>query len=91
MRTYSLSCVGELDLSEEAASKRIQAARVARRFPALFDALAEGRLHLSGVVLLAPCLTLENAEELLAAATHQSKSEITPPTMLPSAGSYLTQ
>jgi len=37
----------------EAAFKRIHAARTARRFPALFAALAEGRLHLSGVVMLA--------------------------------------
>ena len=35
-------CVGELRLSEDAASKRIQAARAARQFPALLDALADG-------------------------------------------------
>ena len=63
-----LYCVHELRLSEEAAFKRIHAARTARRFPALFAALAEGRLHLSGVVMLAPHLTPENADELLAAA-----------------------
>jgi hypothetical protein len=73
MFTY---CVGELHLSEEAAFKRIHAARVARRFPAIFEALAQGRLHLSAVVLLAPHLTEHTADELLAAATHQSKSEI---------------
>ena len=39
-------CVHELRLSEEAAFKRIHAARTARRFPAIFGALAEGRLHL---------------------------------------------
>ncbi len=69
-------CVGELRLSEDAAFKRIQAARVARRFPAIFDALDEGRLHLSAVVLLAPYLTEETADELLVAATHKRKSEI---------------
>ena len=46
-------CVGELGLSEDAAKKRIHAARAARRFPAIFVAVAEGRLHLSTVVLLA--------------------------------------
>src|SRR5438093_6419035 len=46
-------CVHELRLSEDAAFKRIRAARAARQFPALFAALAEGRLHLSGVALLA--------------------------------------
>ena len=54
-------CVGELHLSEEVAFKRIHAARAARRFPAIFAAVAEGRLHLSAVVLLAPHLTRENA------------------------------
>jgi len=69
-------CVGELGLSEDAAYKRIQAARVARQFPVLFAALADGRLHLTAVVLLAPYLTQENIDELLAAAAGKTKSEI---------------
>ena len=47
-----------------------------RRFPLIFQALAEGRIHLTGVSLLAPRLTEENAEELLAAAFHKTKREI---------------
>jgi hypothetical protein len=73
--TYSY-CVNELHLSEDAASKRIQAARLARQFPVLFEALADGRLHLSAVCLLAPYLTPENAEGLLAEAAHRTKAEI---------------
>ncbi len=69
-------CLGELRLSEDAAAKRIQAACTARRFPAISEAVAEGRLHLSGVVLLAPHLTEATEEELLAAASLKSKSEI---------------
>ena len=69
-------CVDELRLSEDAAYKRITAARAARRFSALFSAIAEGRLHLAAVSLLAPHLTPENAEELIEAATHRRKSEI---------------
>jgi len=69
-------CVHELRLAEEAAFKRIHAARTARRFPAIFAALADGRLHLSGVVMLAPHLTPENADGLLAAAAHRSKAGI---------------
>ncbi len=69
-------CVGELHLSEDMASKRIHAARAASRFPAIFPALADGRLHLSAVVLLAPHLTEETADELLAVATHRTKAEI---------------
>src|SRR5881628_1961953 len=63
-------CVQVWRLSEDAASKRIHAARAARRFPAIFAALAEGRLHLSAVVLLAPHLTEATVDDLLAAATH---------------------
>ena len=69
-------CVHELKLSEEAAFKRIHAARAARRFPAIFGAVADGRLHLSAVVMLALHLTPENGAELLTAATHRSKAEI---------------
>ncbi|HEU4333742.1 MAG TPA: hypothetical protein VFT32_04550 [Candidatus Eisenbacteria bacterium] len=69
-------CVGELHLSEDAASKRIQAARAARRFPILLDALADGRLHLTGVCLLAPHLTPGNSNDLISAAQHRRKSEI---------------
>ena len=38
--------------------------------------LGDGRLHLSGIALLAPHLTAENREVLLRRATHQSKREI---------------
>jgi hypothetical protein len=38
--------VGELRFSDDAAFKRIQAARVARRFPILYTAIAEGGLHM---------------------------------------------
>jgi len=69
-------CVEFLRLSEDAASKRIHAARAARLVPALFDALAKGELHLSAVWLLAPHITPDNAEELIEAASHRRKSEV---------------
>jgi 5-methylcytosine-specific restriction endonuclease McrA len=69
-------CVGELGFSEDATYKRTQAARAAQEHPAILDALAEGRLHLSAVCLLAPHLTPENAEKLLADATHKTKAQI---------------
>ena len=71
-------CVGELHLSEDAALKRIRAARAARNLPVIFAAVADGRLHLSAVVLLAPCLPClndENANELIAAAAHKSRAQ----------------
>jgi hypothetical protein len=69
-------CVGVLRFPEQAAKKRIRAGRTARQFPAIFDALAEGRVHLSAVVLLKPYLTPDNAGDLLAAAAHQTSAEI---------------
>jgi hypothetical protein len=69
-------CVQELGLCEQAAYYRIRAARTARQFPAIFSAVAERRLHLSTIVLLAPHLTAVNAEQLLSAATSKSKSEV---------------
>src|SRR5438034_1604969 len=69
-------CVHELRVSEDAAYKRMQAARVARQFPVIFEAVAAGRLHLTAVGLLAPYLTPENAGELLAAAARKTRSEI---------------
>jgi hypothetical protein len=69
-------CVHELHLSEDSAFKRIRVARTAREYPAVFTAVADGRLHLTAVVLLGPHLTPETADELLAAAAHKSKPEI---------------
>jgi 5-methylcytosine-specific restriction endonuclease McrA len=42
----------------------------------VFEALAEGRVNLSGLVCLAAHLTPENSEELLAAASHKTRAEI---------------
>ncbi len=69
-------CIGELHFCEGTASRRIYAARAARRFPVLLLAVAEGRLHLTGVVMLARYLTSGNVDELVTAATHKSKAEI---------------
>jgi 5-methylcytosine-specific restriction endonuclease McrA len=69
-------CVEALRYSEDAACKRIQAARAARRFPVLLAALADGRLHLTAVGLLAPHLTPANVDELVAAATRARKAAV---------------
>ena len=69
-------CTRVLAMSEDQAFKRIQAARAMRRFPAVAAAVAEGRLHLTGVVRLAPHLTDDNVEALVAEASGKSKAEI---------------
>ncbi len=38
--------------------------------------LDDGRLHLSGIAVLAPHLTDTNCEELLARSTHKTKREL---------------
>ena len=65
-----------LHLSEAEAYLRIAAARASRRHPALLTMLDDGRLHLSGIAVLAPYLTDTNCEELLARATHKTKREL---------------
>jgi HNH endonuclease len=69
-------CVRELRFSDGVAYKYINAARAARKFPAILVAVYEGRLHLRGVLMLAPYLPFGNATELLAAATHKTCEEI---------------
>ena len=69
-------CVQHLCFSEDVAFKRIRAARVARRFPCFLRAVAQGRVHLTAVVLLGPHLNRDNARELLAVATHKTKKQI---------------
>lgn len=69
-------CVEELRFSEDAAYKRIRAARAGRKFTELFTALAEGRLHLAALYLMAPHFTPDNVGELIEAATHRSKADV---------------
>jgi hypothetical protein len=66
-------CTTRLGLSESATFKRTQAARLACRYPVIFTMVAEGRLHLSAINLLAPYLTPDNHLELLETASGKSK------------------
>jgi hypothetical protein len=73
MFTY---CTRVLHMSEYEAYSRIKAARAVRKHPVLLDMLADGRLHLSGIVLLRPHLTKANRDSVLKRAIHQSKRRI---------------
>ena len=66
-------CLYRKHMAEDTAYKRIAAARAALEFPVVFEYLADGRVHQSGVILLAPHLTVGNVVDLLKAATHQTK------------------
>ena len=69
-------CTEVLHLSEAESYFRIAVARAARKHPVLLTMLGDGRLHLSGIALLAPHLTEENCERVLSRATHKSKRQI---------------
>ena len=69
-------CVGELRLGEEGAYKRIHVARTARSYPTIFDAIADGRLNLATVRMIASHLNRENADELIAAASNLTREQV---------------
>src|SRR3974390_2197850 len=68
-------CVGRLGMSEDEACRRIQAARLARRFPDLLVRLERGELTLSTVALLHDALTEASYPALVAAAAGKTKAE----------------
>ncbi len=73
MRDY---CIRKLRFSEEVAYKRIQVARVGRRFPVLFACIEDGRLHPTAIRLLGPHLRPGNLKSLITDATNRSCVEI---------------
>jgi hypothetical protein len=58
------------------ASKRIRAARAAREYPAILGMVADGRLSLTGVVMLAPHLSPEDGNDLLVVAANRTNEGI---------------
>ena len=69
-------CRKVLHLSEDAVYNRIKTARAARRYPVVISGLESGALSLTTVRLLAPRLTPENHQELLAAASGKGKQAV---------------
>lgn len=69
-------CLERLGFSEDMAYRRIQACRAARRFPAIFTLMAQGKLHLTAINLLAPHFTEENHAQLCEAARGKSKRDV---------------
>ena len=65
-------CTLRLAMSEDEAYRRIRAAQLARRFPAVLERLASGEISLSVAALLEPYLTRDNHADLLAAVAHQT-------------------
>jgi hypothetical protein len=84
MRSF---CLHELRFTADEAEKHVTAPSVAQRYPVIFSLIAQGQLHITGVLILAPKLTPENAEELLGAAADQTLREAAraPRPMVPAA------
>ena len=69
-------CIYELRFSEDAAARRSAAARLVKQFPALLEAIADGELHLTGLLMIGPHLTPENQLEVLGRAKFRTKKEL---------------
>ncbi|MBI5169500.1 MAG: HNH endonuclease [Candidatus Eisenbacteria bacterium] len=69
-------CVEHGRMSEDVAYKRIRTARMARRFPEIYDRIADGRLTISALVLLAPEMTEHTAARLLSDAEYKTNEQV---------------
>src|SRR4051794_40963787 len=69
-------CQRKFGMSEGAAFRRINAARLVKRFPSLLARIEKGELHLSMLVVLRPHLTDDNVEELAAAAAGKTQRQV---------------
>ncbi|HEY6557174.1 MAG TPA: HNH endonuclease [Polyangiaceae bacterium] len=69
-------CMERLGYSEDEASKRVRVARLAGQLPSVLDELRSGAIHLTGLFLLAPYLTVHNADALLGEARGLSRRAI---------------
>jgi 5-methylcytosine-specific restriction endonuclease McrA len=69
-------CTRELGYSGSAAYRRIFAARVASRYPAILPLLETKELHLEAIAIIGPHLTADNFAEVLAQARGRTKQEL---------------
>lgn len=69
-------CLEYVRLGDFEAFLRLNAARLARAYPIIFDLLERQQLHLTALRLLRHYLTAANHRELLAAACNKSKRQI---------------
>jgi 5-methylcytosine-specific restriction endonuclease McrA len=69
-------CIYELRFSEDAAARRAGAAKLVKRFPLVLECIANGELHLTGLLMLGPHLTPENVVQVLARAKFRTKKEL---------------
>src|SRR5215813_7953575 len=66
-------CLRKLRMTESEAQRRITAARVVLKFPAVLEPLSDGRLSMTSVLLLREHFTEDNVGELVAEASGKTK------------------
>jgi hypothetical protein len=69
-------CKDRLGYSEDEALKRVRVAHLCERVPQALEELKSGQIHLTGLFVLSPHVTAENAETLLVGARGKSRREI---------------
>ena len=74
--SMELYCIHVLREDEDELPIRLRVARLGREFPEIFAALADGRVQLETADVMKDDLTHQNVDELLAAATHKTKTEV---------------
>jgi len=69
-------CIETLRFTEDQAATRINAARLAIRFPLILDGLASGKLSIRALTRLSPHLNNENHARLLEGAFDKSRAQL---------------
>jgi hypothetical protein len=75
-RSLFVYCQAELGLSQNEAYYRIAAARVARKFPIVFELLERREIHLTAIVLIVDYISADNHVELLRQVSGKTKEQI---------------
>jgi 5-methylcytosine-specific restriction endonuclease McrA len=69
-------CTERLKMSEGEASRRLNAARLVRKFPSVLGRIERGEIHLSALRQLRPYLDEENVDAVLDEAKGKTRSEL---------------
>lgn len=69
-------CIGQMGMSEDQAFKHLRAARAGRRFPVVFDLIADGRSNVSAITILSKHLTRAHGEALLRDSAGMTNAQV---------------
>ena len=69
-------CIERMGMSEDQAFKHLRAARAGRRFPIVFDMLADGRTNVSAITILSKHLTRNHGEALLRDSAGMTNAQV---------------